>query len=592
MLKKRLFVQEKFYRQAKFWRMVVALIFLLTFFIAFRGEIKIISDVISSAKLKDHLGMPDPLLIRAYVKLAYNVIGVIFLFFIWTLVVSQFVLPVQTNQERRLVFGRLIRYFSNLHGPAVFIDRGVAIADDKDMHNTRPGVAFVDLCSAIALEKQWEHVETGKDLLSRIRRSFPYRIVNRLVKTLTQKLSSLFHSWLKRPVSSAPLVRIAGSGLVFTDMNEKIRGIADLRPQSRNADVRITTRDGFEIQVPVSVIFTIGEKPETLYVTYDWDVSKGRWQDTARYSDLRVVKVNKARKNIEKILDELDEDDQREIHQYVKTHLPSGDDHDEEFTGHDNPPYHFDADRVFAALYSKALEASDSTPLNWTELPIHVAVEHLRNLIAGEDYDNLHKFNDPAQFPLYEQVMPEFKRFMRNQGILSYQFIIWKNGNPIKEGETWLKRDIDFYEHQELKNSKVLRNRGIRVLGSNFSEFTPKHPRVREQLVEHWRTRWESEAKEITSQAELEAINIVAQAKRTAYREIISNLEMAYTGESVPKDALALHLFQTLEQAIMDPKTQALLPKDGVSMLMELRNYLAPQKNTPQMGDSGPRRVR
>lgn len=586
MLNKKLFVQEKFYKQAKFWRLVVALVLSLAFIIAFRGEVSTLFDVIAGVKVKNHFFN------LANVKLAYNIIGVVLLFFIWTLAVSQFVLPVQTSQERRLVYDRILRYFSNLHGPAVFIDRGVAIADDKEMHNTRPGVAFVDLCSAITLEKQWEHVETGKDLLARIRKSLPYRIVNRVFKTFTNKLNTLLQRWLNIPVIPEPLVRIAGSGLVFTEMNEKIRGIADLRPQSRNADVRITTRDGFEIQVPVSVIFTIGEKPETLYVTYDWDISKGSWQDTARYSDLRVVKINKERRIVEKILDDLDEADQSEIHQYVRMHLPGGDDHDEEFTGHDNPPYHFDADRVFAALYSKALEASDSTPLNWTELPLHVAVEQLRNLIAEEDYDTLFQFNDPAQFPLYERVMPEFKSFIRNQGVLSYQFIIRKNGNPIKTGDTWLKRDIDFFEPQELKNSKVLRNRGIRVLGSNFSEFTPKHPGVREQLVDHWRARWESEANEIATKAEMEAINIVAQAKRTAYREIIGNLEMAYTGASVHKDALALRLFQTLEQAIMDPKTQALLPKDGVSMLLELRNYLAPQKNSQQKGASGSGRIR
>ncbi len=579
-------MQEKFYRRAKFWRLVVALVLLLVFIIAFWGELTTFSNMITEIKVKNHL------LNHALVKLAYNIVGILLLFYLWTLVVSQFVLPVQTSQERRLVFDRILRYFSKLHGPAVFIDRGVAIADDKEMPNTRPGVAFVDLCSAITLEKQWEHVETGKDLLSRIRKSLPYRIVDRAVKTFTNKLYTLLRRWLKVPVIPEPLVRIASSGLVFTDMNEKIRGIADLRPQSRNADVRITTRDGFEIQVPVSVIFTIGEKPETLYVTYDWDVSKGRWQDATRYSDLRVVKINKERRIVEKILDDLDETDQSEIHQYVRTHLPAGDDHDEEFTDHDNPPYHFDADRVFAALYSKALEASDSTPMNWTELPIHVAVEHLRNLIAEEDYDTLYQFNDPAQFPLYERVMPEFKSFMRNQGVLSYQFIIWKNGNPIKEGETWLKRDIDFFQPQELKNSKVLRNRGIRVLGSGFSEFTPKHPGVREQLVDHWRARWENEANEIASKAEMEAINIVAQAKRIAYREIIGNLELAYTGESVPKDALALRLFQVLEQAIMDPKTQALLPKDGISMLVELRNYLTPSKNSPPRGALGRGRFR
>ena len=107
---------------------------------------------------------------------------------------------------------------------------------------------------------------------------------------------------------------------------------------------------------------------------------------------------------------------------------------------------------------------------------------------------------------------------MRNQGVLSYQFVSVKDKTPFKVGDTWVKRDIAFYEPQDLKNSKVLRNRGIRVLTSNFSDLTPRHPGVREQMVDQWRMRWESEAKEIATQAEMEAINIVAQARRTAYQ--------------------------------------------------------------------------
>jgi hypothetical protein len=588
MRKKKFLVQEKFYRQAKFWRMVVALAFLLTFLVAFLGELKIVLDWFTGAKFKDHLGPPGNVLIYSSVKLIYNFIGIFFLFFIWALVVSQFVLPVQTSLERRLVFQRLLRYFFNLHGPAVSIEKGIAIADETEMQNTRPGVAFVDLCSAIALERQWEHVETGKDLISRLRRSLPYRLATRFINSIIQRVSDFLRGLVSLPLTPVPLVRIAGPGIIFTNMNEKIRGIADLRRQFRNADVRLTTRDGLEIQVPVSVIFTLGDKPETLYVTYDWDISKGSWQDAALPSDIRVIKLNKARNRIEGMSDDLDEDDQREIHQYVKTHFPTGRDHDEEFTGHDSPPYHFDADRVFAALYSKALEAIDSTPMPWTELPIHIAVEHLRNLIADEDYDRLYQFNNPAQFPLYERVLPEFRRFMRNQGVLSYQFVILKGKKPLKKDDTWVKRDLAFYEPQDLKNSKVLRNRGIRVLTSNFSEFAPRHAGVREQMVDAWRARWESEAKEVATQAEMEAIKIVAQARRTATREIISNLEMAYTGTSVPKDALVLHLLQTIEQALKDPKTQALLPKDGLSMLMELRNFLRPGMLPPQPGPTSP----
>ena len=584
MRKKKYLVREKFYRQAKFWRMVVALVLLLAFYLAFRSEFKLFSDMYTASKFKDSLGPSGMLIALDFARLFYNLTLLVPLFFLWALVISQFVLPVQSDQERRLVFQRLLRYFFNLHGAAVSIDKGIAIADETEMQNTRPGVAFVDLCSAIAIERAWEHVETGNDLISRMRRSLPYRLVMGFITAIVKRIVKFIRQLLNLPEIPKPLVRIAGPGIVFTNMSEKIRGIADLRRQFRNTDARITTRDGFEVQVPVSVVFSLGDKPEILYVTYDWDISKGSWQEVAKPADIRVIKLNKALNRIDGLADELDDDDKKEIHQYVQTNLPTGNDHADEFVGHHNPPYHFDTDRVFAALYSKAQEAIDSTPLPWTELPIHVAVEHLRNLLADEDYDSLHQLNDPSQYPLYEQVLPVFRRYMRNQGVLSYQFVLWNDNTPFAVDDTWVKPDIAFYERQDLKNSKVLRNRGIRVLTANFSELTPRHPGVREQMVDQWRIPWESEGKLIATQAEMEAINIVASARRIAYQEIISNLEMAYTGVAVPKDVLVLRLLKTIEQAIEDPKSQALLPNESLSILLELQNYLQPGVMPQQPG--------
>ena len=587
MRKKKYLVREKFYRQAKFWRTVVALALLLAFFLAFRSEFKLFVDMYTAAKYKDSSG-PDSMLIALFfVRLIYNLIFLVPFFFLWALAISQFVLPVQSNQERRLVFQRLLRYFMNLHGPAVSIDKGVAIADETEMQNTRPGVAFVDLCSAIAIERQWEHVETGNDLVSRIRRSLPYRLFMGFFTSTARRIINILRRLLNLPEIPTPLVRIAGPGIVFTMMNEKIRGIADLRRQFRNTDARITTRDGLEIQVPVSVIFSLGDKPEILYVTSDWDVSNDDWQGEFQPADIRVIKLDKARKTIIGPIDDLAEDDKNEIHQYVTSAQPTGRDHAEEFTGHHFPPYHFDMDRVFAALYSKALEAPDNTAIPWMELPIHVAVEHLRNLLADEDYDRLHQFNDPTSYPLYQRVLPGFRRYMRNQGVLAYQFVQWKGKKPFKPGDTWIRRDIAFYEPQDLKNSKVLRNRGIRVLTANFSDLTPRHPGIREQMVDQWRIDWDGEAKETATLAEMEALNTIAAARRNAYQEMISNLEMAYTGVGVPKDVLTLRLLKTIEQAIEDPKARALLPKESLSILLELRNFFQPGVVPPQQGQPG-----
>ena len=591
MRKKKYLVREKFYRQAKFWRAVVALALLLAFFLAFWDEFKLFADMYTGIKFKDSSGPGGMVIALFFARLVYNLTFLVPFFFLWALAISQFVLPVQSNEERRLVFQRLLRYFSNLHGPAVSIDKGVAIADETEMQNTRPGVAFVDLCSAIAIERQWEHVETGNDFISRIRRSLTYRLTMGFFNSITNRIVNFMRRLFNLPGISEPLVRIAGPGIVFTNMNEKIRGIADLRRQFRNTDARITTRDGLEIQVPVSVVFSLGDKPEILYVTYDWDVSNGSWQGVARPANIRVIKLDKARKRIVDLIDDLDEEDKNEIHQFVTSAQPTGRDHAEEFVGHHNPPYHFDMDRVFAALYSKALEAPDSTAIPWVELPIHVAVEHLRNLLADEDYDRLHQLNDPTSYPLYERVLPEFRRYMRNQGVLAYQFVLWNGKKPFKAGDTWIRRDIAFYEPQDLKNSKVLRNRGIRVLTANFSDLAPRHPGVREQMVDQWRIGWENEAKETATLAEMEALNIIAGARRTTYQEMISNLEMAYTGVGVPKDVLALRLLKTIEQAIEDPKTRALLPKESLSILLELRNFFQPGVVPPQPGQTGSGRM-
>lgn len=221
MRKKKYLVQEKFYRQAKFWRMVVALILLLAFILAFWNEINLIFDMFTGAKFKDSSGPPGMLIVYSTARLFFNLTLIAPLFFLWALVISQFVLPVQTDQERRLVFQRLLRYFINLHGPAVSIEKGVAIADETEMQNTRPGVAFVDLCSAIAIERQWEHVETGKDLISRMRRWLPYRLTMGFFNAIVRRIVIFVRRLFNLPETPEPLVRIAGPGIVFTNIDRK-----------------------------------------------------------------------------------------------------------------------------------------------------------------------------------------------------------------------------------------------------------------------------------------------------------------------------------------------------------------------------------
>ena len=307
MPKKALFVEEKFYRKAKFWRTIIAMLFLLSFIVAFWDEIRLLF----APYWPIDGGAPAEASDLAIAKLAYNFIGLVAMFFIWVLITSQFVLPVRSG-ERWLVFQRLLRYFGGFHGPAVFIEKGVSIADEGEMHNTRPGVAFVDLCSAIVLEQQWEHIETGKDIFTQLRKTHAYKMTIKAFRGGTKKVVDELWRLVGQQPPVEPLARVEGPGIVFTRMQEKIRGIADLRQQSRKIEARVTTRDGFEIQVPVGVKFSIGEKPEILLVTYAGEGSDG--QVIASPDTIRIIKLNVARNKIKGIVEELDAADRLEIH--------------------------------------------------------------------------------------------------------------------------------------------------------------------------------------------------------------------------------------------------------------------------------------
>jgi hypothetical protein len=68
---------------------------------------------------------------------------------------AQFVLPVASSAQRIMAFKRLLLFGISLgrgHGPAIFVRNGDIIGTSEENEKRKPGVAFLDLRSAMSLD--------------------------------------------------------------------------------------------------------------------------------------------------------------------------------------------------------------------------------------------------------------------------------------------------------------------------------------------------------------------------------------------------------------------------------------------------------
>ncbi len=72
----------------------------------------------------------------------------------WLFFFAQFALPVQTLEERRAIFVRLLYYIAGWHGPAIFIQDGQKIESKAERRRRGPGVIVLDSASAAVLQTE------------------------------------------------------------------------------------------------------------------------------------------------------------------------------------------------------------------------------------------------------------------------------------------------------------------------------------------------------------------------------------------------------------------------------------------------------
>jgi hypothetical protein len=529
----------------------IAAVLILSFLIAFWQDIFNFLAILFNLKeiIFNHRSLLEwatPIQRNALLILSYTCgLGFLGVFLFWLILLAgQAILPVDGFVENYRTAWHLLLYMLRLHGPAVFVRDGQVLATKEDVREG-PGIAVVDFNSAIVLES-----------------SPPLPGINRIVLSFLHSMLMLV-GLAEKTVSP----RTAGPGIVFTGRGEKIRGSVDLRKQFRmQKDITAYARDGIEVFANVFSIFTIGQPADILQVTYSGD---------PRPEFLRVVvleRVSDTHLRVTNLLDELDINDRDEIHRYIQT----------QFYHHNHPlqPYsdpvdtntqpQFDPRRVFAAVFSQA-RADRDTVLPWSELPSRVAAGIFREILSQINYDQMYQIKEPVAIPLARS-RNRLRLEMRNNGILSYRVLLHSSRQPLERHKVYLRSELMVSDVKPLVTSKILRDRGIKVITASFGDILPVNEAIYLHRLESWKATWQRDTEIVGAEKDLEAMRIRSRARAMAQQDIVNNINSILQQTDISQEVLALRVLQALETLAADTTTKELLPGGTLDVMKAARD--------------------
>ena len=541
----------------KKWLIGGVIFSILLLLLAFHKEISDILQILLALLKTLILGWPiqfhESIDFKSVLIIGYELmIGFGLVFAVWMLLISrQALIPVQNFQEALGVSWSLLLFMLRKHGPVVYIKDGKALLTSRNKKREGAGVVVIDFNSAVVFEERIMAVGLA-----------------RLLSSLIINISR----WLELP-DPPESPRAHGPGIVFTGPRERIRGVVDLRQQFRmERQVSCYTREGIELSANVSSIFTIGQDPDILFVTYEGD---------RRQENLRVVTLEKAMHGavrVTGIQDELDEPDRREINHFAHWQFHNQDRRQMPWIHFDWPKVQstpeFNEGRVFAAVFAQALNNSQEI-LPWTDLPARVAVDFYREILLQTNYDDLYDIKGSGSLPI-GQYRRKLKYAMRNNGILSYRFISLPEGK-LTPYCLYQPEDLFMSHTQMLTNSKVLRDRGIKVLMATFGDPLPVSDAVYKQRLDSWRARWEQDVVINRAARDLEASRVGSRAYAETQKDLVFALTRIFEQPEKSDEAIAFRIMQALEKISADPKTRQLLPNNTVDLLRTVLNFLQPQ---------------
>lgn len=276
----------------------------------------------------------------------------------------------------------------------------------------------------------------------------------------------------RRPHAGPPLVRAAGPGIIFIRPGERIVKTLDLRRQTRSLSVDALTGDGIECSAFVSVTFGLDPDPERL-------------------------RTNEP---------------------------PAGE--------RIMPTDPFNAHSAFRAVYGMAL--GEKQPVEWTDLPLTVAAECFRIVLAEHCLDDL-----------FEPSRPKFYAY-----------------NKFKERV-----------NKQVKLAPVLAERGLAVYSVGIGEL--KLPReVTNQRVRVWQAHWQKVTLDRQAAVEQQAITTYRHRQTKAQTQLFHDLQKLLDGNPDPltREALWRMLAKALQRAAHDPLTRQKLPPEALHALDALED--------------------
>jgi hypothetical protein len=546
--------KEPVYKTSIFWMRAVPLFFLFMFLLNFREDVgNILGGIwglMWGAPFEAAISMA---VINSIQVLGYNLLSFMLVFFVMALIISaQALLPTQNILDVWNTFFHLLLHISGLHGLAVFVKDGKILATPDDWKRISLGVVVIDFNSAVVLEEQVP----------------PPSLFAGFYKMLELFLMGL----LLYPRRKTP--RSCRAGITFTRKRERIRGVVDLRKQSRaRLDVGAYTRDGIEMKMLIFTIFTLGQDADILPVSYQGQ-RKSEFMRVINWKRLPNGKIR-----VESMSDELDADDRSEIQQFAQkagaggemrlfTSLP------EKFIKdwmRESPlelTPTFNEQRVFNAIFTQARTSQALLP--WDEMPANVSINLFREILLKHNFDEIFHPETP-QYPL-RLLRNELRIKARNNGILSFSLVLHRSGRPLVPGD-YDPSEILVSSPRPLNSPKPLRERGIKILVSGFNDLQPVSEQIYKQRLENWRVKWAAETSEVSALHELEASRVLTHARKQGMEAMTLQLRRILETEH-SEEATAIAVLQALEAATSDPKTRQLLPGDTISLLRLINNWL------------------
>jgi hypothetical protein len=237
----------------------------------------------------------------------------------------------------------------------------------------------------------------------------------------------------------------------------------------------------------------------------------------------------------------------------------------------------FNKDRVFSAVYSEA-RAENETVVPWTDLPARLAASIFREIISQVNYDQLYQLGSAGPLPL-NRFRARLRQAMRNYGLLSYRLIFLKKGEAFQVRRVYREVDMEVSEVRALSVSKILRDRGIKVIASGFGDIFPVSEAVYRHRLETWKAPWVRDQMIVNASSELEAVRIRARARAMAQQDLAASLTTIIETTS-SQEVLAVRLMQALETVGADPQTFQLLPPNTIELMRAVHDYLTLGEST------------